>query len=157
MNLATAIANSSKDGDGGGGTSNNDIVKFAQSVMGKGWTYSQANRTDFGAIGHPKEGGHADCSSFSWYCAKSCGYDVGDSAFNTGSAKGVLQQVSPDDTKAGDMVINGANPHMGILEEKWHGGDTKVIDMNAGENIAEEPYQQGFGTDSATWWGRPKK
>lgn len=55
------------------------------------------------------------------------------------------------------MVINDANPHMGILEEKWHGGDTKVIDMNAGENIAEEPYSQGFGTDSATWWGRPKK
>lgn len=157
--LATAIANSSKDGDGSdsGGTSNNDIVKFAQSVMGKGWTYSQSNRTDFGAIGHPKEGGHADCSSFSWYCAKSCGYDVGESAFTTVSCKSVLEPIDSKDAKAGDMVVNDANPHMGILEEDWKGGDTRVIDMNAGENIAEEPYSQGFGTDSATWWGRPKK
>ena len=158
QNLATAIANSSKDGDGdSGGTSNNDIVKFAQSVMGKGWTYSQANRTDFGAIGHPREGGHADCSSFSWYCAKSCGYDVGESAFTTVSCKSVLEPIDSKDAKAGDMVVNDANPHMGILEEDWKGGDTRVIDMNAGENIAEEPYSQGFGTDSATWWGRPKK
>ena len=55
------------------------------------------------------------------------------------------------------MVVNDANPHMGILEEDWKGGDTKVIDMNISKNIAEESYSQGFGADSATWWGRPKK
>lgn len=156
QNLATAIANSGK-GDDSGGTSNNDIVKFAQSVKDKGWTYSQGMRTDFGEIGHPKEGGHADCSSFSWYCAKSCGYDVGDSAFTTVSCKSVLDPIDSKDAKAGDMVVNDANPHMGILEEDWKGGDTKVIDMNISENIAEESYSSGFGTDSATWWGRPKK
>lgn len=155
QNLATAIANAGK-GDSGG-TSSNDIVKFAQEVMGKNWTYSMGNRTDFGEIGHPKDGGHADCSSFSWYCAKSCGYDVGDSAFTTISCKSVLEPLDSKDAKAGDMVVNDANPHMGILEEDWKGGDTKVIDMNISENIAEESYSQAFGADSATWWGRPKK
>lgn len=157
QNLATAIANSSKDG-GSGGTSHNDIVKFAQEVMGKGWTYSQGMRTDFGSIGSPKQGGHADCSSFSWYCAKSCGYDVGDSPFNTFSCNSVLETVDADQTKAGDMVINNdGDAHMGILEEKWHGADTKVIDMNQGENICEEPYTQGFGTSHYSFFGRPKK
>lgn len=155
QNLATAIANSNKD-DGGGSTSHNDIVAFAQKVAKKGWTYSQGNRTDFGAIGEPKEGGHADCSSFAWYCAKSCGYDVGDSAFTTWSAKDVLEKVDGDNTKAGDIVINDLNPHAGILEEKWHGNDTKVIDMNISENIAEETYISGFGS-GPTYFGRPKK
>ena len=158
QNLATAISNASKDSGGdSGGTSNNDIVKFAQQVKTKGWTYSQPNRSDFGSIGSPKENGHADCSSFSWYCAKSCGYSVGDTPFTTFSCKSILEPIDSKDAKAGDMVVNDANPHMGILEEDWHGGDTKVIDMNASENIAEEPYSQGFGTDTATWWGRPKK
>ena len=158
QNLATAISNASKDSGGdSGGTSNNDIVKFAQQVKTKGWTYSQPNRSDFGSIGSPKENGHADCSSFSWYCAKSCGYSVGDTPFTTFSCKSILDPIDSKDAKAGDMVVNDANPHMGILEEDWHGGDTKVIDMNATENIAEEPYSQGFGTDTATWWGRPKK
>jgi hypothetical protein len=158
QNLATAISNASKDSGGdSGGTSNNDIVKFAQQVKTKGWTYSQPNRSDFGSIGSPKENGHADCSSFSWYCAKSCGYSVGDTPFTTFSCKSILEPIDSKDAKAGDMVVNDANPHMGILEEDWHGGDTKVIDMNATENIAEEPYSQGFGTDTATWWGRPKK
>lgn len=158
QNLSTAISNASKDSGGdSGGTSNNDIVKFAQQVKTKGWTYSQPNRSDFGSIGSPKENGHADCSSFSWYCAKSCGYSVGDTPFTTFSCKSILEPIDSKDAKAGDMVVNDANPHMGILEEDWHGGDTKVIDMNATENIAEEPYSQGFGTDTATWWGRPKK
>lgn len=158
QNLATAISNASKDSGGdSGGTSNNDIVKFAQQVKTKGWTYSQPNRSDFGSIGSPKENGHADCSSFSWYCAKSCGYSVGDTPFTTFSCKSILEPIDSKDAKAGDMVVNDANPHMGILEEDWHGGDTRVIDMNASENIAEEPYSQGFGTDTATWWGRPKK
>ena len=158
QNLSTAISNASKDSGGdSGGTSNNDIIKFAQQVKTKGWTYSQPNRSDFGSIGSPKENGHADCSSFSWYCAKSCGYSVGDTPFTTFSCKSILEPIDSKDAKAGDMVVNDANPHMGILEEDWHGGDTKVIDMNATENIAEEPYSQGFGTDTATWWGRPKK
>lgn len=35
--------------------------------------------------------------------------------------------------------------------KKGESAFTKVIDMNAEENIAEQPYSQGLGTDSATW------
>ncbi len=145
QNLATAIANASKGGGGDSG-STSDVVKFAEEVMGKHWIYSEGDRTDFGSIGNPKEGGHADCSSFGWYCYKSCGYDVGDQAFTTYSCGGVMDKVDKGDSKAGDAAVT--TDHFSIMEEKWHGMDTKIIDMNAGENIAEEPFKQGFGNRS---------
>lgn len=146
QNLATAIANSNKD-DGGSGKGSGDLIKTAKDVMhNMNWTYSQGQRTDF------RKGGHADCSSFVWYVCNKCGYDVGDSAFWTGTEPNYLDEISADETKSGSIVIANGDPHTAFLEEKWHGTDTQIINMG-GEgphdgmgDVNEDTYARAFGS-----------
>lgn len=149
QNLATAIANSSKDGDGGSKGSG-DLIETAKDIMNnENWTYSQGMRTDF------KKNGHADCSSFVWYVCNKCGYDVGPTAFTTFSEPQFLDEISADDTDSGSIVVANNNPHTAFLEEKWHGGDTQIINMG-GENhhggppgdVNEDTYERAFGSSN---------
>lgn len=145
QNLATAIANSSKDG--GSGKGGGDLIDTAKDVMNNmNWTYSQAQRTDF------RKNGHADCSSFVWYVCNKCGYDVGSTAFWTGTEPNYLDEISADETKSGSIVIANGDPHTAFLEEKWHGGDTQIINMG-GEgahdgmgDVNEDTYARAFGS-----------
>ena len=159
--LATAIENASQSSSSSGSSSgsDSDIVSFARKVEGKNWVYSEKNRTDFGDIGNPKEGGHADCSSFVWYVLKSCGYNTSSSPWTTFSMEPYLDQVSASDTKAGDIVINNANPHTGILLETWNGSDTNIINCGGSSNtVVEGSYQTEFGNSApSTGYFRAKK
>lgn len=71
-----------------------------------------------------------------------------------------LDQISADDATAGDIVINNANPHTGILLEKWNGADTQVInciDKNP-PSVCEGSYSSMFGNSSpSTGFFRAKK
>lgn len=148
QNLATAIANSSKDGDGGSKGSG-DLIETAKDIMNnENWTYSQGMRTDF------RKNGHADCSSFVWYVCNKCGYDVGPTAFTTFSEPQFLDEISADDTDSGSIVVANGNPHTAFLEEKWHGGDTQIINMG-GEgahdgmgDVNEDTYERAFGSSN---------
>lgn len=148
QNLATAIANSSKDGDGGSKGSG-DLIETAKEIMNnENWTYSQPMRTDF------RKNGHADCSSFVWYVCNKCGYDVGPTAFTTFSEPQFLDEISADDTDSGSIVVANNNPHTAFLEEKWHGGDTQIINMG-GEgahdgmgDVNEDTYERAFGSSN---------
>lgn len=159
--LAAAIQNATPDSDSSSSSSGSDgdIVSFAKKVEGKNWSYSQSNRANFGDIGKPKDNGSADCSSFVWYDLKSCGYQTSDSPWTTFSMEPYLDQISADDTKAGDIVINNANPHTGILLEKWKGSDTKVINcIDRHPSVCEGSYQSMFGNSSpSTGFFRAKK
>lgn len=146
QNLATAIANSSKDG--GSGKGGGDLIDTAKDVMNNmNWTYSQGQRTDF------RKNGHADCSSFVWYVCNKCGYDVGSTAFWTGTEPNYLDEISADETKSGSIVIANGDPHTAFLEEKWHGGDTQIINMGGRDNhggppgdVNEDTYAMAFGS-----------
>lgn len=159
--LATAIQNATQNDSNSSSSSGSDgdIVSFAKKVETKHWVYSQANRTDFGDIGNPKEGGHADCSSFVWYVLKSCGYSVSNSAWTTFSMAPYLTQIQASETKAGDIVINNANPHTGILLEKWKGSDTQIINCGGNSNtVVEGGYMTNFGNSApSTGYFRAKK
>lgn len=147
QNLATGFANGGSSDSSSSGKSNNDIIKYAQKIMNEcNWSYSQPMRTDMGTPNHPKKNGHADCSSFGWFVLKSCGYDVGDSPFTTFSAPKYLEPISEGDSKAGDIVIANQNPHFAFLEEKWKGGDTRIINMGGeGDNVNEDSFDRAFG------------
>ena len=70
-----------------------------------------------------------------------------------------LDQISADDSRAGDVVINNANPHTGILLEKWKGADTKVVNcIDKNPSVCEGGYQSMFGNSSpSTGFFRAKK
>lgn len=148
--LAAAIENASQSSSGSssssGSESDSDIISFAKKVEGKHWIYSEKNRTDFGDIGKPKEGGHADCSSFVWYVLKSCGYNTSSTAWTTFTMEPYLDKKNDSDTKAGDIVISNSNPHAGILLETWKGAKTKIINCGGDSNtVVEGSYQTEFG------------
>ena len=70
-----------------------------------------------------------------------------------------LDQINNDDSKAGDIIINNANPHTGILLEKWKGPDTRVINcVDNPKAVCEGSYRSMFGNNyPSTGFYRAKK
>lgn len=159
--LATAIENAKSNSGGkgkdSGSADTSDTVKFFKEVQAKNWIYDSGSlRTDFGEIGHPKEGGHGDCSSTVWYVLKSCGYDVGDQAFWTGAMAPFMDKIDESESGPGTIFVNPN--HTGMLLEKWNGPNTKIINMGgSGGNIHEGGYQNECGRADYGYLAKPKK
>lgn len=126
-----------------------DVVKTARNLLGY-FTYGQAHGvSNIGSVDSPKKDGVTDCSGFVWLVLKQAGYSVPDNmAWFTRTmeddAKGkhkYLKEVSPDDAKAGDIIIvntgsgSGNEGHTAILTEANKGG--KKLTGNKTKTIQE--------------------
>lgn len=119
-----------------------NVLKVAKSLIGY-FHYSQPLRTQFGSVESPDKNGYADCSSFVWLVLTKAGYKTpanvgwftGSMTSDARGAKQYLQEVSPSDAKAGDVVIVnlgsgvGNDGHTAILAEDWHGLTTKIVEQ----------------------------
>lgn len=122
--------------------SGGDIVKEAKKWLG--WFhYSQPERMSLlSHWQHPEKDMKVDCSGFMWFVLKRCHVKVPSQPWATpfmesdarGSHK-YLKQISRSEAGPGDIIIcntgsgSGNNGHTGILLQKWHGGNTKIIEM----------------------------
>ena len=123
--------------------SNGDIVTVAKSLLGY-FTYQLIHGEAYiGSVANPDRNGVTDCSGYVWLVLAKAGYRVpGNMQWYTGSmtsdARGAhqwLQEISPEQSKAGDIIIYnvgggaGANGHTAILLETYRGNDTQIIQM----------------------------
>ena len=150
------------------GSSASDILGYAKSWIGHA-PYSQG-----GSRILKNHGDSSDCSGFIWNVLKHCGYKVPPYVWNTGFMEDdarhghkYLKQVSASEAGPGDIIIlnigsgGGDLGHTAILEEKWHGNDTKIINEGGEkDNVNEDTFQRAFysmiGHSSVTY-ARPMK
>lgn len=141
---------------------NSDIVSVAKSLLGY-FTYQLIHGEAYiGSVANPNRNGVTDCSGYVWLVLAKCGYRVpSNMQWYTGSmtsdARGShqwLQEISADQSRAGDIVIYnvgggaGANGHTAILLETYRGNDTQIIQMGgdsrqSGVNISTIGYSFG--------------
>lgn len=134
-----------------------DILKKAKSYLGSFHypnpdTHSVAMLGGKGASDPDKKNGITDCSGFVWLVLQNAGYKVPDNmGWFTGTMSADakkdhqwLQAEDEKDAKAGDIVIvnvgsgiNGSG-HTAILEENWHGDNTKIIQMGGSHDVINE-------------------
>lgn len=144
------------------GSSEGNIVDVAKSLLGY-FHYGQVHGvSNIGSVDHPNKDGTTDCSGFVWLVLTKAGYSTPDDmGWFTGSmasdAKGShkwLKQISEKEAKAGDVIIcnqgsgSGNNGHTAILEEDWHGGDTKIVQeggTGGSGGVNESNVSQSFG------------
>lgn len=122
---------------------NTDIVSVAKSLLGY-FTYQLIHGEAYiGSIANPDRNGVTDCSGYVWLVLAKAGYRVpANMQWYTGSmtsdARGAhqwLQEIAPEQSKAGDIIIYnvgggaGANGHTAILLETYRGNDTQIIQM----------------------------
>ncbi|MGX7223557.1 phage tail tip lysozyme [Enterococcus raffinosus] len=122
---------------------NSDIVSVAKSLLGY-FTYQLIHGEAYiGSVANPNRNGVTDCSGYVWLVLAMCGYRVpANMQWYTGSmtsdARGAhqwLKEISPEQSKAGDIIIYnvgggaGANGHTAILLETYRGNDTQIIQM----------------------------
>ena len=101
-------------------------------------------RWNFGSVENPDRNGYADCSSFVWLALTKAGYRTAPrgTLWYTGSmrddargARQYLTEVSPNEAKAGDIIIVnlgagvGNDGHTAVLAEDWHGYTTAIVEM----------------------------
>lgn len=143
------------------GDSDSEIVNIAKSLLGY-FTYGQQHgEALIGSVANPKRSGVTDCSGFVWLVLAKAGYSVPD---NMGwftqpmeaDAKGDhkwLKEISESEAGPGDIVIvntgsgEGSNGHTAIIEEKWKGNDTKIINMGGvvgSKGVSEATFQEAF-------------
>ncbi len=123
--------------------SNGDIVTVAKSLLGY-FTYQLIHGEQYiGSVENIDRNGITDCSGYVWLVLAKAGYRVpANMQWYTGSmrddARGAhswLQEIAPEQSKAGDVVIYnvgggaGANGHTAILLETYRGNDTQIIQM----------------------------
>lgn len=142
---ANAGEQKSQDSNKCQSTDSNDdgIVGVAKSLLGY-FTYGLAHGESLiGSVDSPNRSGITDCSGFVWLVLAKAGYNVPKNmAWFTQTmeddSKGkhqYLTQIDENQAGAGDVVIvntgdgSGANGHTAILEEKWKGDKTKIIQM----------------------------
>lgn len=145
------------------GSSDNNIVKTAQKMLGYFYYVQSHPSSDLGSdLKNPNRSGGTDCSGFVWLTLNKAGYKVpANMAWFTGSmasdAKGAhkyLKQINPSDANAGDIVIvnqgsgAGNNGHTAILLGKWQGKDTKIIEE--GGDLTGHVNESTFGTSFST-------
>lgn len=141
-----------------------DILTVAKSWLG--WFhYPDPIAHSIEMIGgdplNPDKEGFTDCSGYVWLVLNKAGCKVpGDMGWYTGSmtsdargAQQYLQEISPSEAQAGDVVIvnlgggAGANGHTGILTENWKGKETKIIQEGGGSDcVAIETFDRSFGS-----------
>ena len=131
------------------------VLSTAKSLLGY-FTYSQETRTkitsgsnyqDISSLSDIDRNGTTDCSGFVWTVLKLAGYKVPDQMWATtamqADANGdqtYLKKVSDSNAKAGDVIVvnlgsgDGSNGHTAILEEDYHGDDTKIIQEGGGSD-----------------------
>ncbi|UXK03312.1 phage tail tip lysozyme [Enterococcus raffinosus] len=122
---------------------NSDIVSVAKSLLGY-FTYQLIHGEAYiGSVANPDRNGVTDCSRYVWLVLAKAGYRVpANMQWYTGSmtadARGAhqwLQEIAPEQSKAGDIIIYnvgggaGANGHTAILLEPYRGNDTQIIQM----------------------------
>jgi phage minor structural protein len=122
---------------------NSDIVSIAKSLLGY-FTYQLIHGEAYiGSVANPNRNGVTDCSGYVWLVLAMAGYRVpanmqwftGSMASDARSTHSWLQEVSPEQTRAGDVVIYnvgggaGSSGHTAILLEQYHGNDTQIIQM----------------------------
>lgn len=142
--------------------SNSDIVTVAKSLLGY-FTYELIHGEAYiGSVQNIDRNGRTDCSGYVWLVLAKAGYRVpGNMQWYTGSmtsdARGAhnwLQEIAPEQSKAGDVIIYnvgggaGANGHTAILLETYRGNDTQIIQMGgdgrySGVNISTMGYSFG--------------
>lgn len=142
--------------------SNSDIVSVAKSLLGY-FTYELIHGEAYiGSVANPDRNGRTDCSGYVWLVLAKAGYRVpGNMQWYTGSmtadarsSHNWFQEIAPDQSKAGDVVIYnvgsgaGANGHTAILLETYRGNDTQIIQMGgdsrkSGVNISTIGYSFG--------------
>lgn len=121
------------------------ILSQAKHLIGY-FTYGAHGVSGYGGWKHPNKNGQTDCSGFVWLAMKRAGYNVGNDAFSTPDmerdARGphkYLKQISPKNAKPGDVIIMnvgagyGASGHTAVIAGKYHGYQTKIIEMG-GDN-----------------------
>ena len=123
--------------------SGGNILSTAKSLIGY-FHYSQPMRWNFGSVENPDRNGYADCSSFVWLALTKAGYRTAPrgTLWYTGSmrddargARQYLTEVSPNEAKAGDIIIvnlgagAGNDGHTAVLAEDWHGYTTAIVEM----------------------------
>ncbi|MDT2597055.1 phage tail spike protein [Enterococcus dongliensis] len=122
---------------------NGDIVSVAKSLLGY-FTYQLIHGEAYiGSVANPDRNGITDCSGYVWLVLAKAGYRVpGNMQWYTGSmtgdARGAhnwLQEIAPEQSRAGDVVIYnigsgaGNGGHTAILLETYRGNDTQIIQM----------------------------
>jgi len=122
---------------------NSDIVSIAKSLLGY-FTYQLIHGEAYiGSVANPDRNGVTDCSGYVWLVLAMCGYRVpANMQWYTGSmasdARGPhnwFQEITPEQSKAGDVVIYnvgggaGSNGHTAILLETYRGNETQIIQM----------------------------
>lgn len=123
--------------------SGGNILSTAKSLIDY-FHYSQPMRWNFGSVENPDRNGYADCSSFVWLVLTKAGYRTAPrgTLWYTGSmrddargARQYLTEVSPNEAKAGDIIIvnlgagAGNDGHTAVLAEDWHGYTTAIVEM----------------------------
>lgn len=123
--------------------SGGNILSTAKSLIDY-FHYSQPMRWNFGSVENPDRNGYADCSSFVWLALTKAGYRTAPrgTLWYTGSmrddargARQYLTEVSPNEAKAGDIIIvnlgagAGNDGHTAVLAEDWHGYTTAIVEM----------------------------
>jgi cell wall-associated NlpC family hydrolase len=163
--------------------SDSGIITAAKKFIGY-FSYDQVHAEKFiGSVKNPDRNGRTDCSGFVWLVLKICGYKVPDNMqWYTKSmeddAKGkhkYLQEIKPNDAKAGDVVIvntgsgAGNEGHTAILEENWKDGSdkgnkTKIIEMGgipSAHGVNESNFGDSFMSlvagSHTTTFARPQK
>lgn len=143
------------------GNSGSDIVNIAKSLLGY-FTYGQQHAEALiGSVASPKRDGMTDCSGFVWLVLVKAGYKV---PANMGwftqtmeaDAKGDhkwLKEIPESEAGPGDIVIvntgsgAGDNGHTAIIEQKWKGNNTKIINMGGvvgSKGVSEATFQEAF-------------
>lgn len=122
---------------------NSDIVSVAKSLLGY-FTYQLIHGEAYiGSVANPDRNGVTDCSGYVWLVLAKAGYRVpanmqwytGSMASDARGAHQWLQEIAPEQSKAGDIIIYnvgggaGANGHTAILLETYRGNDTQIIQM----------------------------
>lgn len=126
----------------------NRMIKNAKKLLGY-FTYGTgANRIKFGNWRHPRKHGKTDCSGFVWLIMKKSGCRrVGNWPFFTAPMETdakhhhrYLRKISAKNIRPGDVVIAntgnglGNNGHAAIIDSKYDGMDTQIIEMGGDSN-----------------------
>ena len=141
-------------------TTNGDIVDTAKNWIGWFYYVQTHPSKDLGSdLKNPDKKGGTDCSGFVWLVLNKAGYKVpSNMGWFTGSmeadAKGdhkYLKEIDKSDAQPGDVVIvntgSGAGNlgHTAILESKWSGNSTKIIEQGGvGDSVNEGTFGTSF-------------
>lgn len=137
-------------GSDSGSGDGSDIVSFAKKYLGLGYTLG-GDSHDI-AEGKPKsEVKQTDCNKFAWAVATHEHYTAGPYPGNCANSISNLHKykVSANQTHSGSLLI--CNAHAMILEEKYHGDKTKIINEGPNKVWETEVGPEMEGVSRAGW------